>query len=507
MASMPKAESDMPVRRVAIIGGGTAGWMSAAGLVGILGDSVEVTLIESAAIGTIGVGEATLPHIRFFNQRLGIDENELMAATGATYKLGIEFRDWGRIGDSYIHPFGDFGFPINRVGFHHYLARARAQGSDPHLDAFSLPVMAARKNRFQPPHPDPDNVLSTFGYAYQFDAGLYAKFLRGWCEARGASRIEGRVVDVRQDAESGHVTSVRLEDGRTMEADFFIDCSGFRGLLIEQALGTGYKDWTNYLPCDAAVTAACDPVGPLRPYTTATARRSGWTWRIPLQHRVGNGYVYSSRFEDDDAARDVLLGALESPAKTEPRTLRFTTGQRKKSWVGNVVAVGLSGGFLEPLESTGIYLIQEAITTLIEMFPQNGWDAAEPAEYNRIMDEQFERVRDFLLLHYVATERDDSPFWRHMRGLDLPGSLAEKMALFTRSGRVTSYEVGAFKDASWLAVYLGQGVWPAGYDPVADHLSDAELRAEIDRARGVIDRATDGMSAHERYIDAHCKAA
>lgn len=496
------------VTSIVIVGGGTAGWMTAAGLCATLrNQELSITLIESAAIGTVGVGEATLPHIRFFNQRLGINEAELMKATKATFKLGIEFKDWGKIGDSYIHPFGNFGEDIARVGFHHYVSRAAQQGFDIHLDKWSLPVMAARHGKFQLPHPDPNNILSSFGFAYQFDAGLYAKFLRAFSEKRGIKRIEGRIIDVNLRSENGFISSVKLEDGSDIEADIFIDCSGFRGLLIEQALETGYKDWTNFLPCDRAVTAACEHEGPSLPYTTATAKSAGWQWRIPLQHRTGNGYVYCSDHISDDEAAASMLADLEGDQRSEPKTLRFKTGQRNKSWHKNCIAIGLSGGFLEPLESTGIFLIQEAITNFIEMFPTKDCPQIDQDEYNRIMDLNFERVRDFLLLHYVATTRDDSPFWRHIRDMELPESLTYKMELFKSSGRVVSYDVGAFKDPSWLAVYYGQGIIPRAYDPVADHIPLESLPQHLGKMEHEVAQAVASMSRHGDYIRQYCNAA
>ena len=502
-----KIDDKPAVKKVVIVGGGTAGWMSAAGLCSVLAPlGLEIILVESEAIGTVGVGEATLPHIRFFNQKLGIDENELMKATKATYKLGIEFKNWGKIGDSYIHPFGDFGFPINRTGFHHYISRAHKMGLPSHLDQYSVPVMAARKAKFQTPHPDSENVLSTFGYAYQFDAGLYAAYLREFCETRGVTRVEGRINEVSQNNENGEIEAVTLESGETLSGDFFIDCSGFRGLLISQTLDIPYRDWTNHLPCDRAVTAACEAVGPELPYTKATAKSSGWQWRIPLQHRIGNGYVYCSEFISDDEAESSMLSDLEGSQLSAPKRLRFTTGQSQKSWVKNCVAIGLSGGFLEPLESTGIYLIQEAITNLIEMFPTQTSYEVDREEYNRLMDIEFERVRDFLLLHYVATTRNDSPFWRYLTSMKLPESLKHKMDLFKSTGRVVSYETGAFKDPSWLAVYYGQNIVPAHVDPLSLHMPDSVLSGQLDSVSQTISQAVQSMSSHKDYIDAHCRA-
>ena len=507
---MERINSDQAIKSIVIIGGGTAGWMTAAGLCSVLASlKLDITLIESEQIGTVGVGEATLPHIRFFNQKLGIDENELMKATKATYKLGIEFKDWGKIGDSYIHPFGDYGLPWRKDAtppFHHYVTRAENLGHRTNLDDLSLPVVAARQGRFQYPHPDVDNILSTFGYAYQFDAGLYAKFLRGFCEDRGVTRIEGRVNDVHQDSETGEIRSVTLKNGVVVSADFFVDCSGFRGLLTSQTLKTPYQDWTQYLPCNRAVTAACETTGPTLPYTKATAKTSGWQWRIPLQHRIGNGYVYSSEFISDDDAEASMLADLEGPPTSDPKRLRFTTGQRQSAWVKNCVAIGLSGGFLEPLESTGIYLIQEAITNFIELFPTTSDYHVERDEYNRILNIEFERVRDFLLLHYVATTRADSPFWRHLTSMELPDSLAHKMDLFKSTGRVVTYETGAFKTPSWIAVYFGQNIIPNNTAPLPQNLAMADLKNTLEETRGSIFNAVNTMPSHDSFIDQNCRA-
>ena len=488
-------------QKVVVLGGGTAGWMTAAGIVSLLRDAVDLTLVESEAIGIVGVGEATLPHIRYFNRTIGLDESDLMAATRATVKLGIEFKDWGKLGDSYIHPFGDYGMRNDGLGFHQIWRKFRDQAG-PICD-YSLPVVAARMNRFAEPSDDDRSVLSTYRWAYQFDATQYAPYLRTHAEARGAKRIEGRVVEATQ-TEDGDVRSLRLEDGREVEGDLFIDCSGFIGLLIEKTLQTGYEEWTRWLPCDRAVAVACEHAGPLKPYTTATAREAGWQWRIPLQHRTGNGHVYASAFTSDQEAEDRLVGSLEGKAISNPRQLRFTTGKRRKLWNRNVVAVGLSGGFLEPLESTSIYLIQQGITYLMELFPGAGDVDAQRAEYNRMMDLEFERIRDFLILHYVATERDDTEFWRAMRDLDLPDSLAEKMELFRARGRVQTYDHGLFLEASWLAVYLGQGVVPEGYDHRADLVPDDAAIARLGGLRAHIRKAAESLPSHADWIARNC---
>ncbi len=491
--------------KVVIVGGGTAGWMTAAALAGVLGPRVaDVRLIESEEIGTVGVGEATLPHLRAFIERLGIDEAEFMAATNATFKLGIEFRDWARLGDSYVHPFGAFGHDVGGVGFHHYWRRAQVRSpAASSIEAYSVPVMAARAARFAPPADDPTSLLATFGYAYQFDATRFAPFLRGYSEARGVRRTEGRVVDVAVDGETGLIASVTLADGEAVGGDLFVDCSGFRSLLVGRTLGEPFDDWSRWLPCDRAVALPCATSGPLAPYTTATAMDAGWRWRIPLQHRVGNGYVYSSEHLDDDAAVRALLGALEGEPQADPRFLRFKAGRRRRSWVGNAVAVGLAGGFLEPLESTSIYLVQLAITTLLELFPERGIADLDRDEFNRVVDLEYDRIRDFLILHYHATERDDTPFWNRMRTMSVPDSLTEKMELFRRRGRVVKYREGVFLEASWLAVYLGQRIVPGGYDQRADGPSTAALAAALDRLRGETEAAVRSMPDHAAFLAVH----
>lgn len=490
--------------RIVIIGGGTAGWMTAAGLSSMLGQAgLSITLVESEAIGVVGVGEATLPHIRFFNEAIGIDEAEFMAATSATFKLGIEFCDWARIGDSYIHPFGDFGLANAGIGFHQYWRRMKDEAATGPLDLYSLPVIACRAAKFQPPSDDPRSVMSTYRYAYQFDALKYAPFLRQHAEARGAVRIEGKVVDVALKPETGDIASVRLEDGQEVAADLFIDCTGFFGLLIEQALETGYERWTDWLPCDRAVAAPCVRAGPLLPYTRATADRAGWRWRIPLQNRTGNGHVYASDFMSDEAAERALIEGLDGALISDPRILRFVTGKRRKLWNRNCIAIGLSGGFLEPLESTSIYLIQEGITKLLEHFPQTTDFSDDAGEYNRLIDLEFERVRDFLVLHYHATERDDSDFWTYMRTMDIPASLADKMELFRTRGRVAAYDHGLFLSPSWVAVYLGQRVIPDHYDLRVDNLPADDIANHMEGLRQLMQSSARGMSDHEAYMRDH----
>jgi tryptophan halogenase len=487
--------------RVLIVGGGTVGWMTAAALAQLLPSKLyAIHLVESDDIGTVGVGEATVPHIRFFNAKLGFDEADFMARTRATFKLGIEFRNWGRRGDSYIHPFGAFGKDLAGVLFHQHWVRASHAGLANSMQDYSLPILAARHDKFAHPADDFSSPLSTYSYAYQFDASLYAAYLRASAEARGVQRIEGRIMDVGLHGESGFVESVTLASGDRIEADLFVDCSGFRGLLIEQTLQAGFDDWSRWLPCDRAFAVPCDTKGPLTPFTRATAHDAGWFWRIPLQHRVGNGHVYSSAHCDDESALAALLRQLESPAQMEPKLLRFRAGKRRKQWSRNVVSIGLASGFLEPLESTSIHLIQLGIGYLLDMFPDRGFDPVNETEFNRIMSLEYERIRDFLILHYHATERDDTPFWNYCRTMDIPDSLAYRMQLFRERGVVPHYREGMFLDASWLAVYFGQNVMPRHYDPRSDRLGSQELSAQLARLSGEYAEAVNSMPAHGTFL-------
>lgn len=490
-----------PVQSVLIVGGGTAGWMTAAALSHMLqGQQISIQLVESEEIGTVGVGEATVPHIRFFNRTLGFDEADFMRRTKATFKLGIEFCNWGRLGDAYIHPFGAFGEDMEGVPFHQYWVRMLQAGVQYPIEDYSLPVTAARLGRFAYPDADPEQIKSTFSYAYQFDAGLYGGYLRAYAEHRGVKRIQGKIVGVDQHPESGFVTAVTLDSGMRVEAELFVDCSGFRGLLIEQALEAGYDTWTHWLPCDRAVAVQCQSIGPASPYTRATARESGWIWRIPLQHRVGNGHVYCSSYVSDDIATETLVKQLDSSPLTDPRVIRFTTGKRRKQWSKNVVAIGLSAGFLEPLESTSIHLIQLAVGRLLEFFPQRDWNPMNATEYNRLMDLEYERVRDFLVLHYHATERSDTEFWNYCRTMAVPDSLTQRMELFRERGNVVNYRDGMFLDASWIAVYLGQRVVPRHYDPRCDKFSENSLTYKLAALRNNCRNAAQSMPHHQDFI-------
>jgi tryptophan halogenase len=497
-----QAGDEGAVRQVVIAGGGSAGWMTAAALCSVLaGRGVRITLVESEQIGTVGVGEATLPHLRYFNQRLGIDEPDFMRATGATYKLGIEFAHWGRRGDAYIHPFGDFGSDVDGVGFHHAFLRAQAAGSPHALGEYSLPVCMAAAGRFAFPAADPSALESTFSYAYHVDSSLYARFLRQFAEARGVQRQEGRIVGVEQAPESGFIRAVTLESGQRIEGDLFIDCSGFRGLLIEQTLQAGYEHWKHWLPCDRAIAIPCEGVADPPPYTQASAERAGWRWRIPLQHRIGNGHVYASDFCSDDEALEVLRAALPGQAMAEPNLLRFQTGRRRLSWSHNCVAIGLSAGFLEPLESTGLHLIQLAIMKLVELFPGRAMEPSLRDEFNRVMQMEVERVKDFLILHYHATERADSPFWDHCRTLALPDSLQHKLETFRETGHVVRYREGLFLEPSWIAVLLGQRCLPRRLDPRMERYPLPSLQAGLEALRLRIRDCVDAMPRHQQALD------
>lgn len=489
--------------RVVVLGGGTAGWMAAAGLAKMLGALASVTLVESADIGIVGVGEATLPHIRHFVESLGIDEAAFMKATHATYKLGIEFRDFGAKGESYIHPFGDYGQEVAGVPFHHYWLEMERQGRAAPISAYSLGVAAAAAGRFSPPSAD-GSLSDTYGYAYQFDSALFGPFMREFALGLGVRRIEGRVEQVERDPLSGDVRKLVLADGQVVAGDLFVDCSGFASLLLGKAMAEPWEDWSHWLPCDSAVAVPCAHAQrEIAPYTTATAMEAGWRWRIPLQHRVGNGYVYASAFTDDDTAREALLGALEGEALASPRQLRFKAGRRRNSWVGNVVAVGLASGFLEPLESTSIYLAQMAITKLVELFPENGQIlATDRAAFNKAVDWEYDRIRDFLILHYNATRRDDSAFWNHVRTMPLPDTLEAKLELWREAARVPVYRTGLFFEASWVAVLLGQGVRPRAHDPRAALAPVEDLAGALEHLEQAVAAQVALMPEHRAYLEA-----
>lgn len=502
---IPGTQSDQApgraIRSIQIVGGGTAGWMTAAALAHALPRGCTITLVESEEIGTVGVGEATIPPIRLFNDTLGIVEADFLRETKGSFKLGIEFVDWGRLGTRYFHPFGTYGKPFDMLAVHQHWLAARAAGCTVPLDDLSMAWGAASRGGFAHPQGDPRSIGSTFDYAYHFDAGLYAAFLRRYAQARGVIRVEGKVADVTLAGDTGHIASVTLADGQVLGADLFIDCSGFRGLLIEGALATGYEEWTHWLPCDRAVAVPCARAERTTPYTRSTARAAGWQWRIPLQHRTGNGMVYCSAHLSDDEAASALLGALDGAALGDPRPLRFTTGRRRAFWRRNVVAIGLASGFMEPLESTSIHLIQAGIAKLLALFPTRDFDPALIAEYNRIAITEFERIRDFIILHYKLTERDDSPLWRHCRAMDIPDSLKERIDRFRRDGRLLTRDMDLFGATSWTAVHIGQFNLPQGTDPLIAFQADPQAsRAWVERLADAIGRAAATMPAHDAAI-------
>lgn len=491
---------------VVIVGGGTAGWSAAAALARLVPGLARIRVIESPEIGIVGVGEATLPHVRHFIQQIGIDEAAFMRATHATFKLGIDFRNFGRIGDSYIHPFGTFGRELAQVPFHHYWLQRRAAGGANDIGRFSLAVQAARAGRFQVPSDSDLSLASSYGYAYQFDAALFGPYLRDFAMAEGVQRTEGRIVTAQRDPQSGAITSVILDDGSSFQADLFIDCSGFRSLLLGETLEEPWEDWSHWLPCDRAVAMPTEsPPGEIEPYTRATALGAGWSWRIPLQHRVGNGYVYASAFQSDEAAADTLRSNTEGAALAEPRLLRFRAGRRRQSWVSNVIGIGLASGFLEPLESTSIYLSHMAILRLVELFPVGGISPADRAEFNRLVDMEYDRIRDFLILHYHATTRDDSPFWDHVRTMTVPNTLAEKLELWRQTGRVAKYSEGLFFEPSWVAVYLGQNIVPHRWDQRAALPAHAMLDRAFVRLEAEIATMVQAMPGHRQFLEAEAR--
>ncbi|WAC49850.1 tryptophan 7-halogenase [Asticcacaulis sp. SL142] len=493
---------------IVIVGGGTAGWMTAAGLsLACPPQLATITLIESDDIGTIGVGEASIPSIAHFNSLLRIDEREFMAKTRATFKLGIEFVGWGGEGQSYMHPFGSFGTNFDLAAFHHYWLRLKQMGEGGDILDYNLSAVLSRQGRFAPPSPDKNSPLSSVVYAYHFDAGLYARYLRSYAEARGARRLEGMITQVGQNSETGYIEGVTLKDGRVIAGDFFIDCSGFRGLLIEGALKAGFEDWSHLLPCDRAVAVPSENPAQLTPYTRATARKAGWQWRIPLQHRTGNGLVYSSSHMSDDEAAQTLLSSLEGKALADPRPIRFLTGRRKSAWVKNCAAVGLSAGFLEPLESTSIHLIQKGVSKLIQCLPRQATAGGAFAphlmdHFNRETRHEYEDVRDFLMLHYKANARDGA-FWRYCREQDISDRLKARMDLFRESGRIFTGETELFRDPSWLSVMLGQGIFPQDYDPLADRMTIDDIRQNLAHISRTYLRSAAQAPRHEDFLQQH----
>jgi tryptophan halogenase len=496
------------VTDIVIVGGGTAGWMTAAMMAKMLATGYRIRLVESDEIGTIGVGEATIPRIKHYNSALGLDEDEFLRATQGTFKLGIEFVDWRRRGHSYIHGFGRIGQDWGILKCYQYWLREHLASRAPELGRYSINTVAPVRLKFMRSQPQmKDSPLADIAYAFHFDASLYAAFLRRFSELRGVIRTEGKVARVSLDGTSGHIAAIELASGERIAGDLFIDCTGMRALLIGQTLGIGFDDWSHWLPCDRAVAVPSATDGKPIPMTRATAREAGWQWRIPLQHRIGNGLVYSSRYLDDDAAEAQLLANLDGAALAAPRRIRFTPGKRRQMWSGNCVAVGLSSGFLEPLESTSIHLIQAAVVRLLRLFPHRGFNVAEICEYNRRCDFDYERIRDFLILHYQATERDDSPLWQYCRTMSIPATLEEKIALFRENGRIFREGEELFAEESWLQVLIGQGILPQSYDPIVDQQGADAIARFLKDIERVIERCVEVMPTHGDFIAEHCRAA
>ena len=505
MSSPGPKSAARPIRSILILGGGSAGWMTAAALSFAVQKDCLITLVESEEIGTIGVGEATIPTIRLFNQMLGLDENEFVRRTKGSFKLGIQFVDWAKQGQTYFHPFGSYGRPFDVVSLHQFWLAERAAGRVTSLDDCCMAWAVARAGKFAQPSLDQRNVLSTFDYAYHFDAGLYAAFLREYAEKRGVVRQEGKVAAVKLREADGFVESIRMEDGRDLAADLFIDCSGFKGLLIEGALKTGFEDWSHWLPCDRALAVPCAGTENPTPYTRSTAREAGWQWRIPLQHRIGNGYVYSSAHISDDEAAKTLLAHLDGAPLADPRPIRFKAGRRKKAWNKNVIAVGLSSGFLEPLESTSIHLIQANISKIMAFFPDRDFDPLVTAEFNRVAATETEAIRDFIILHYHLTQRTDSALWRHVGAMTIPDTLQFKIDHFKQYGRLIAREMDIFGPTSWIAVHVGQLNLPQHADPLLRHRT-MDGGAWLTKLTAAMNAEAARLPTHRQYIDRFCKA-
>lgn len=499
----------MAIERIVIVGGGTAGWMAAAAMSRLkFGRNLDITLVESEAIGTVGVGEATIPPFVDFNDLLGIDEAEMLASIQGTFKLGIQFENWGKLGDSYIHPFGAYGYAMGGIAFHHVWHKMAQGGDKRPIQAFNLETMAAYFGKFARTQDYQREDLPPMNYAYHIDAGKYAAFLRKFAEKRGVVRQEGKISGVSQDPETGFVTGVTLDDGRTLDGDLFVDCSGFRGLLIEQTLETGYEDWTHWLPCNRAVALPCmrDDGSPPPPFTRATAHSAGWQWQVPLQHRNGNGHVYCSDYMEDQEALDILLGNIAGKPQADPNFLRFVTGRRKKFWNKNVVALGLAAGFMEPLESTSIHLINTGIDKFLSLLSLEGITQAQQDTFNRLTSREYARIRDFLILHYNATQRTDTEFWNYVRTMDVPDTLTEKVEIFKANGQIFREEDELFTDTSWAAVMMGQGIEMGGHNPMAESIDGPDARKEIDEMERSIRFLVQQMPGHADYLSRYCPA-
>jgi tryptophan halogenase len=492
-----------PIQKIVIVGGGTSGWMTAAAFSKLMGSTYCIELVESDEIATIGVGEATIPAIKIFNEGLGLDEDEFLSKTQGTFKLGIEFVNWGRIGESYMHGFGKIGQDLGSLSCHHYWLKQRDNARD--LGEYAINTVASYAGKYLRSVKEmAGSPLGDIANAFHFDAGLYAQYLRSKAEMCGVKRSEGKIVRTELREADGFIQAVVLENGKRIEGDFFIDCSGIRALLIGQAMGVPYEDWSNWLPCNRAVAVPCSSSQPLLPYTRATAHSAGWQWRIPLQHRIGNGHVYSSRFMSEDEATSILMGNLDGEPLAEPRSIAFTPGRRTKTWHKNCVAIGLSSGFFEPIESTNIHLIQTAIMRVIDLFPNSEFSAVDIEEYNRQTQFEYEKIRDFIVLHYKVTQRDDSRFWNHCRQMDIPASLQHKINLFQSNGRVYRESSELFSEMSWIQVMHGQGLRPRSHHPLVNLYADNEIKSFLGDIHTVIQKCVAVMPTHEEYIAKHC---
>jgi tryptophan halogenase len=503
---------DRRIRSIVIVGGGTAGWMSAAALAKTAGtQNLSITLIESEEIGTVGVGEATIPAIQQFNKLLEFDEDEFVRETNATFKLGIEFVDWRRLGHRYFHQFGLIGAEISGgVAFSNYWLRwmkSGGGGENPDILQFNAETEAARAGKFGRAEPSDRPGLPAINYAFQFDASLYAAFLRRYSEKRGVRRVEGKIVRVHQNAETGFIESVELQSGRTIAGDFFFDCSGFRALLIEGALKAGFEDWSHWLPTNRAAAAPCEKVESATPFTRSTAREAGWQWRIPLQHRTGNGYVFCDQFISEDEACEKLLSSLDGAPRADPRVLRFTAGERKSAWVKNCLAVGLAGGFLEPLESTSIHLVQTAIAKFLDYFPDRDCHEDIVDRFNTEMRLSYEAIRDFIIAHYKVTEREDTPFWAYCKHMSIPDTLQTRIDLFRSRGTAMPEFYDLFREGSWFAVLYGQGIVPQAYNPIADAMPEDQLLMTLRNVRSAIQERVDLLPPHDKFLERCCSSA
>ena len=484
-------------KNIVIAGGGTAGWIAAAALARKMGSLVNVRLVESETIGTIGVGEATIPPLRTFHKLLQINEQAFMRATAATFKLGIQFENWGRIGERYIHSFGITGQQSWLAEFVHFYLSAKAKGLESEYGDYCFELEAARQHKFA------TSAQSNIHYAYHLDAGDYVSFLKRFCSTLGVTHTEGMIERVAQH-DNGDISALHLKSGEVIEGDFFIDCTGFKGLLIEDTLGTGFEDWSQWLMCDSACAVQTASTEPAAPYTRSAAHHAGWQWEIPLQHRVGNGLVYSSKFMNDEEAEQTLLANIKGKPLTTPRTLRFKTGRRKQAWNRNCLALGLASGFVEPLESTSIHLVVMGITRFMQLFPHSGHDPALINEYNAQTQAELERIRDFIILHYHVTEREDSPFWQHCKNMTVPDSLKERITLFKDQAHAFQKQNELFRVDSWTQVMLGQGVVPSHYHPAATLLSEEQLKASLREQRNKVLEAVKGLPTHQDFIQRYC---